>query len=176
LVKWRADGLSIRIAGVVLAILEGLDAPEETNRLFFQLSADLLRGDSSENPLSALAVFLVRTLSILGLLGGETSCSICGTSFTSNRIAAAPDLKTFICAECFNRLYGRSEVSVILVMREHLDLLNHLAMTPLSESHKLKMDGDALSFVFSLACARLDNVLPTAVSALLPLTAAACAA
>ncbi len=174
LARWRAIGLSIRVAGVALAVLEGLDAPEETNRLFFQLSTDLLRSNPSVHPLSALAVFLVHALGILGLLGGETNCSLCGTAFTADIIAAAPDLRTFICARCFNRLYGKAEVSVILVNREHLELLHRMAITPLSESGRLELDTDALSFIFSLACARLDNILPGAVSALLPLTAAAC--
>jgi len=176
LAGWRADGISIRVAGVALAVLEGLDAPEETNRLFFQLAMDLLLSNPSAHPLSALAVFLVQALGILGLLGGEANCSLCGTAFTADRVAAAPDLRTFICAECFNRLYGKAEVSVILVNREHLELLSLMALTPLADSGRLEMDGDALSFVFSLACARLDNTLPAAVSALLPLTAAPCLA
>lgn len=174
LAGWRANGLSIRVAGVALAVLEGLDAPEETNRLFFQLSADLLRNNPSVHPLSALAAFLVQALGILGLLGGETSCSICGTTFASRRVVAAPDLRTFICTGCFNRLYGKAEVSVILVNRDYLELLHRMALTPLCDSGRLEMDGDALSFVFSLACARLDNIFPAAVSALLPLTAASC--
>lgn len=168
---WRVSGLNIRVAGVVLAVLEGLDAPEDTNQLLFRLSTDLLSDNPSAHPLPALAVFLVQTLSILGLLGGEANCSICGVAFSTRTVAAAPDLKTFICPECFNRMYGKAEVSVILVERKHLELLGRMAITPISESGTLEMDGDALSFVFSMACARLDGILPAAVSALLPLTA-----
>ncbi len=170
--KWRANGLAIRVAGVVLATLGGLDAPEDTNRRFFKLSTEFLCSSPSDDPLPRLALFLVHVLDLLGLLGGETKCSLCGTSFPQDKIAAAPDLKAFICNECFNKLYGKAEVSVVFVNREHLEALKPMAGTPLSGLSALEISDDALSFIFSLACARLDDILPSAVSALLPLTAA----
>jgi DNA repair protein RecO len=169
---WRANGLAIRVAGVVLAALAGLDAPEDTNRRFFVLSKGFLRTDPADNPLPRLALFLVKALGYLGLLGGETECSLCGVSFSKGKIAAAPDLKTFICNDCYNELYGKAEVSVVFVDREHLELLKGMADIPLSDFRGSQISDDALSFVFSLACARLEDILPNAVSALLPITAA----
>ena len=168
---WRTGELRLRVLGVVLASLEGLDAPAETTRRFFPLAGAFLRRCPDGSELAALALYLLHTLRLLGLLGGETSCTLCGRPLTARRVPASADLQTFICKECFNRLYSRAEVSVAFVERKHLELASRLAIASPEEAEACALGSDELMFIFSLAAARLAELLPSAVAALLPLTA-----
>ncbi len=168
---WRENSLRLRVAGAVLATLEGLDAPETVNQRFFHLAKWILGADPQGRELTMLAVFLVRALSALGLLGGETRCTLCSGTLTTAEVVAAPDLRTFICKSCFNRLYGHAEVSIIFVKRKHLRLVEQLAGTSVADCDALSLSEDDLSFILSLAASRLADILPSTTAAVLPLTA-----
>jgi DNA repair protein RecO len=168
--EWRGDSLHIGVAGVILSALESLDAPISTNDQFLNLALGILR-NMSKSPLDGLAIFLVQALDILGLLGGESQCILCGKEITQGMAAAPTDLQAFICRECYNRSYGNKEVTAVFIEAEHIALLKHIAELRLDDPKRLALDADSFAFIFSLAEARLSDMLPSTVSALLPLAA-----
>jgi DNA repair protein RecO len=167
---WRSTSLHIRCAGVMLAALEGLDAPEKTNREFLELATGTLNC-FAERPMEGLAVFIVKALAILGLLGGEEQCSVCGCEMSSGTAAAPLDFSAFICRECYNRLYGGKEVSAIFVHVNDICKVSRIASAKLDECAAISTGDETKALIFSLAEARLLDMLPGATIALMRLLA-----
>lgn len=168
--EWRSTSLHIRCAGVMLASLEGLDAPEKTNRQFLELATGVLKCFAA-HPMDGLAVFIVKALRLLGLLGGEAQCQVCGCEISSGTAAAPLDLSAFICRECYNRLYGGREVSAIFIHAKDIRALCGIADTKLDECVDLSLGDETKALIFSLAEARLPDMLPKATIAMMRLLA-----
>ena len=168
--EWRSSSLHIRCAGVMLAALEGLDAPEKTNRQFLELATGILKCFSAR-PMDGLAVFLVKALSLLGLLGGEAQCSVCGCDIASVTAAAPLDLSAFICTECYNRLYEGKEVSAIFIHTKDIRAIGGIAEARIEDCLSVDIGDEAKTLIFSLAEARLPDMLPKATIAMMRLLA-----
>ncbi len=167
---WRADSLHLKCAGVMMGALEGLDAPEQTNRQFLDLTASVLRR-FTDKPLDGLAVFTVKTLHLLGLLGGETQCAVCGNENTTGTVAAPLDMSAFICRQCYNRIYGKKEVSVIFIQAKHLEIVRKISQAQVEDCPDIRLDSEAMAVLFSLAEFRLPEMLPGAALAMMRLVA-----
>jgi len=168
--EWRSDSLHIRCAGVILAALEGLDAPERTNRQFLELVTEVFNC-FAQSPIVGLAVFTVKALALLGLLGGEEQCSVCGCDISTGTAAAPLDFSAFICRECYNRLYGDKEVSAIFLQAKDIAAITSVALAKVEECSEMSLGDEAKALIFSLAEARLPDMLPGAAIALMRLLA-----
>jgi recombinational DNA repair protein (RecF pathway) len=167
---WRKDAKHLQVAGVMLATLEGLDAPVAINQEALGLVLQVLKLFAAR-PMNGLVVFTVRMLDILGLLGGETTCTICGKEIAQGMAAASPDLQTFICRNCYNRIYGNKEVSIIFVDARHLQLLKRIAYGEMEKCLDTEIDSEGLALILDLAEKRLRDALPLVAAALVPLAA-----
>lgn len=163
--EWRGDSLRLACCGVMLAALEEMDAPEDTNAGFFSLVTGILRSFASA-PVEGLAVFLVKSLGLLGLLEGNVACSACHKEILAGTTATPPDFSTFICKDCFNRLYGNKEVSAVFINASALSAVNELAGCGLGARMTSKLNSDVLTLIYSLAMARFPEMLPAASAAL----------
>lgn len=167
-VEWHRDSLHLQVSGLMLTALERLDAPAPLNQAAFSLVLAVLF-QASDRPLAGLAVFLVKMLNLLGLLGEEDKCAICSKDIGGGMAAASPDLQMFICQGCYNRVYGKQEVSVLFVNAKHLRLLQELASNEMEQCLDMQLDSEAVAFILSLAEERLRDSLPLVASALAPL-------
>lgn len=168
--EWRSTSLHLRCAGVILAAMEGLDAPEKTNRQFLDLSTGILKCFPAR-PMDGLAAFIIKGLNLLGLLGGEEQCSVCGSEISAGTAAAPLDLSAFICRECYNRLYGSREVSAIFIHAKDIRAIGDISNAKLEECADISIGDETKALVFSLAEARLPDMLPKATIAMMRLLA-----
>ena len=155
-----------------MAALDGLDAPERTNKQFLELTTGVLKG-FADRPDIGIGLFTVKVLRLLGLLGGETQCAICGRANTAGTVAAPPDMTAFICRECYNRAYGDKEVSVIFIRGRHLEAIRRIAQMHVEDRLDIRIGSETMAVIFSLAESRLPEMLPGATAALMRLVAGA---
>jgi DNA repair protein RecO len=164
--SWKRNARRLGAAGIVLAVLDGMEAPAGQNRRMFALAVETLRAGPGQEPLAPVCVFLASALDILGLAGGEAGCSICGKELSGKVAVAAGDLSAFFCARCFNREYGRSRVDAPTIPTATLRLLAKLKRMPPAEAHEAGLAAADIAFVLNLAMHRMTDLLPQASAAL----------
>jgi|GEM_PF-2511609 len=171
---WRSSGDRVVLCSLLLAVLDDLRAPPETNAQFWQLAVNLLRNQPVDRSLvSLLALFLHRSLELLGL-AGDARCALCDRllappqySVRSRTYAlAAADFSTFICRRCFNRKYGSQQVDATKVQVSDLALLARLRRCPLLDYPKLALRPRQAAFVLELFRRRAQDMLPETVAML----------
>jgi len=164
--RWRRSAGTLEAAGILLSVLDGMEAPEEQNRTMFTLALEVLRAGPGDEPLATVSVFLAGALELLGLSSAEDTCSICAKKLGGGAAAAAADLSAFYCADCFNREYGRSHVDALTISAERLRQLSRLRQTPPAKAGQAGFSEADIAFVLNLAMHRMGDMLPQASAAL----------
>jgi len=163
---WVSPAPRLLSASVVLAVLSEIVGPPETSYEFFRMAVNLLRSDPRTYPQRALAVFLLRTMQILGVVSSTERCSICGKVLGSGSVLAPRNLSSFFCVRCFNKTYGEKEVSAVKFPASDLNYLLSVLKIPILNYHRATLTLKQLCLLIELFKARVSDMLPRTVALL----------
>lgn len=163
---WQSSAKLVLTTWIFLSVLSEIRAPSEVCTQFFRMVVNLLKSHPKDKVEQALAIFLLRTMRILGVIGLTETCSICGKVLFRGTTIATPDFQSIFCLTCFNRKYGGKDVSFVRFTGEALGKLLRASKLQLLAYHNLSLEKKDFSILLSLFSGRVSDMLPVTVGAL----------
>lgn len=158
--QWKTPGTRVLTASVILTVLSEIVATQETSYEFYRMSVNLLRSNPKTYPEKALAIFLLRSMHILGVISPAETCFACRKILSSGSVLAPMNLTSFFCVRCFNKIYGTKEVSAVKFSASDLNYLLSLLKIPILNYHSANLTLKQLSLLIELFKARASDMLP----------------
>ncbi len=163
---WERGSSRLLIASFFLSVLVEFVGPAELSAQFFRMTVNLLNTEPNDRAIDALAMFLSRTMRVLGLMGAVENCAICGIPLVKGYVLSPGSLSSFFCVRCFNKGFGGRAVEIVKMRASTLNKVFQISRIPLLEYHRLKLKPDELGLLIGLFCARVGEFLPKSSRAL----------